>query len=224
MSIFFPRRSARSRMATRRPRFPASMAHIRPAAPPPRMSASNLCIAEKRTSAAKAASILLLLAARLEAAPFQSCAEIFPSRSDHVEQTQARQAVLLQQALVDVLLLELIDLRARHFAAVGSEVAIGFGADGHDFLVGSRSKKRRKKFFFEYGQTALQVFQARRRFRLPVFTKVAGQVAEGLGNIESDGADRNSGSLRQLRRFQQFGVAAQERGDGVRLKALPRAG
>jgi len=34
---FFPRRSARSRTATRRPRLPASMAHINPAAPPPRI-------------------------------------------------------------------------------------------------------------------------------------------------------------------------------------------
>src|SRR5579872_3187200 len=40
--IFFPQRSERSRRATRRPRFPASMAHIRPAAPPPRIRTSKV--------------------------------------------------------------------------------------------------------------------------------------------------------------------------------------
>lgn len=39
--IFFPIFSARSSKATRRPRFPASMAHIIPAAPAPRMITSN---------------------------------------------------------------------------------------------------------------------------------------------------------------------------------------
>src|SRR6476661_725665 len=42
MRIFFPSRSACSRTATRRPRLPASMAHISPAAPPPRIRASNV--------------------------------------------------------------------------------------------------------------------------------------------------------------------------------------
>src|SRR5579864_1647149 len=42
MRIFFPCRSARSRTATRRPRLPASMAHSRPAAPSPSITASNL--------------------------------------------------------------------------------------------------------------------------------------------------------------------------------------
>src|SRR5580704_1879211 len=39
--IFLPQRSARSRTATRRPRLPASIAHIRPAAPPPITMASK---------------------------------------------------------------------------------------------------------------------------------------------------------------------------------------
>src|SRR5580698_7572420 len=43
MRIFLPQRSARSSTATLRPRLPASMAHIRPAAPPPMMSASKEC-------------------------------------------------------------------------------------------------------------------------------------------------------------------------------------
>src|ERR1700682_297606 len=39
--IFLPRRSICSSTATRRPRLPASIAHIRPTAPPPRTSASK---------------------------------------------------------------------------------------------------------------------------------------------------------------------------------------
>src|ERR1700730_15885715 len=42
--VSFPSRSARSRTAPRRPRLPASMAHINPAAPPPRIRASYLWI------------------------------------------------------------------------------------------------------------------------------------------------------------------------------------
>jgi len=37
----------------------------------------------------------------------------------HVKQAEARQAVLFQKALVDVLLLQLVDLRRRHLAAIG---------------------------------------------------------------------------------------------------------
>ena len=40
IKIFLPMRSARSNSRTRLPRFPASMAHIRPAAPAPRMMTS----------------------------------------------------------------------------------------------------------------------------------------------------------------------------------------
>src|SRR5208283_6101591 len=43
MRIFLPMRSACSRTATRRPRLPASMAHNRPAAPPPITRTSNFC-------------------------------------------------------------------------------------------------------------------------------------------------------------------------------------
>src|SRR6266849_5916858 len=41
ISIFLPTRSARSSTATRRPRLPASIAHISPAAPAPRMIPSK---------------------------------------------------------------------------------------------------------------------------------------------------------------------------------------
>src|ERR1039458_1018505 len=42
MRIFLPMRSACSRTATRRPRLPASIAHINPAAPAPRIMASKV--------------------------------------------------------------------------------------------------------------------------------------------------------------------------------------
>ena len=43
----------------------------------------------------------------------------------HVEQAQPRKPILLQQPLVDVLLQQLIDLRARHLAAIWRQFAIG---------------------------------------------------------------------------------------------------
>jgi hypothetical protein len=55
----------------------------------------------------------------------------------HVKQTEPRQTVLFQQALVDVLLLQLIDLCSGHFPAIGSEIAVGFGADRDELFIGS---------------------------------------------------------------------------------------
>src|SRR5437588_1607490 len=94
--IFLPRRSACSITATRRPRLPASMAHISPAAPPPMTIASNVWLT-----------------------------------SSHVEKAQARQAILFQQALIHVLLVQLFDLRPGHLSAIGGKIAIGIGANGH---------------------------------------------------------------------------------------------
>ena len=55
----------------------------------------------------------------------------------HVEQTQAWEMVFFQQALVDVLFLQLVDLGCGHSAAEGREIAVGFGVDGDDFFVRS---------------------------------------------------------------------------------------
>ena len=46
----------------------------------------------------------------------------------HVEQAQPRHAMLLQQALVNVLLLQLRDLRRAHLTAIGRQIAVGIGA------------------------------------------------------------------------------------------------
>src|SRR5580700_8682321 len=111
MRIFLPRRSARSSTATRRPRLPASMAHINPAAPPPRMSASREWVIT----------------------------------GSHVEQAEARQAVFIQKALVDVLLLQLLDLGRGHFSAVGREFAIGLRADRDDVFIRRGGEQRSEK-------------------------------------------------------------------------------
>ncbi len=46
----------------------------------------------------------------------------------HIEQTQPRHAILLQQPLVNVLLVQLLDLRRGHLAAIGRKIAIGLRA------------------------------------------------------------------------------------------------
>jgi len=55
----------------------------------------------------------------------------------HVKQAQARQMIFFQQTLVNILLLQLVDLRPGHFAAIGSEVTLGFGADADYLLIRS---------------------------------------------------------------------------------------
>jgi hypothetical protein len=57
------------------------------------------------------------------------------NHESHIEQAEAREVVFFQQALVNVLFLELLDLRRGHLAAIRGEVAIGLRADGHDLFV-----------------------------------------------------------------------------------------
>jgi hypothetical protein len=57
------------------------------------------------------------------------------NHESHVEQAEAREVVFFQEALVNVLFLELFDLRRGHLAAIRGEVAIGLRADGHDLFV-----------------------------------------------------------------------------------------
>src|SRR5208282_60986 len=111
MRIFLPRRSACSSTATRRPRLPASMAHIRPAAPPPRMSASKewvifqlrIVINSSFPQGLKPTFIVELYAALKR----RSCTLPLASvKRLHIKQAQARQVVFFQKALVDVLFLE----------------------------------------------------------------------------------------------------------------------
>ena len=57
-------------------------------------------------------------------------------RTSHIKKAEARNAIFLQQALVHVLSLQLFDLRPRHFTPIRNQVAVRFGADGNDLLVG----------------------------------------------------------------------------------------
>jgi hypothetical protein len=56
----------------------------------------------------------------------------------HIKKAETRQLVMFQQALVDVLLLQLIDLRSWHFATIRGEFTIGFGANRDQFVVRGR--------------------------------------------------------------------------------------
>jgi len=138
----------------------------------------------------------------------------------HIKQAQAWKTVFFQQALVDVLLLQLIDLSARHFAAVGREVAVGFGADGDDFFVRCGSEQDREELFFEHGQTALEVFEARWRFAFDF----GSELAQSLGGIEGGGFRGDAASLRKFCGVECIRVATQERSDYFGLEALARAG
>ena len=51
----------------------------------------------------------------------------------HVEEAEARQGVGFEQALLEELLLDLLDLDGLHLAAVGGELAVGLGAEGGEF-------------------------------------------------------------------------------------------
>src|SRR5215472_16291424 len=56
--------------------------------------------------------------------------------SRHIEQTQSREPVLLEQLFVDVLLEQLVDLRGGHLASIGSQFAVRLCADADQVLVG----------------------------------------------------------------------------------------
>src|SRR5215471_17414901 len=151
--IFLPNLSARSRTATRRPRFPASIAHINPAAPPPRISASN---------------------------------EWVTSRS-HVKQAEPGKAVVPEQSLVDVLLLKLLDVRRRHFPAVGSEIAVRLRTNCDQFLVRSSRQQHGKDFFLQNRQPAFQILQP----GWPLRAGLSRQLAQCLGCLAKQWLGRN---------------------------------
>src|ERR1700730_5239550 len=155
MRIFFPTRVACSTTATRRPRLPASIAHIRPAAPPPRIKTSN---------------------------------EWITGRS-HVEQAEPWQVVLFQQPLVDVLLLQLIDLRRRHFAAIRCKFSVSLGAHYYHLFVLRSGEQSGEEFFFEHRPVTLQVFES--WHRLLIFHLIC-QFAEGTRSLRCGSAHGNS--------------------------------
>src|SRR5271157_3889643 len=83
----------------------------------------------------------------------------------HVEQTQARNMILVQQPLVDVLLVKLFDLRSAHLATVRRKVAIGFGTHLKQGLVSSSGEQGGEKLLLRNRQSTFQVFHLHRRSR-----------------------------------------------------------
>ena len=51
----------------------------------------------------------------------------------HVEEAEARKCVGFEQALLQELLLDLLDLDGLHLAAIGGELAVGLRAEGGEF-------------------------------------------------------------------------------------------
>src|SRR5579862_9581029 len=131
------------------------MAHIRPAAPPPRMTASNAWVTVDRVPQGESPALFLYRRRDAES-PLHASLLL---RELHVKQAQARQSVFFQQAFVNILLLQLVDLHAGHFAAVESKIAVGVRTNGDDFLVRCRGEQRREKLFFQHRESSLQVFQ-----------------------------------------------------------------
>ncbi len=68
------------------------------------------------------------------------CVEGMGHGRSHVEQAETGKSVFFQKPLLHVLLLQLIDLRRRHFSAIGSEFTVRLGANGNNLLIGSRSQ------------------------------------------------------------------------------------
>ena len=61
------------------------------------------------------------------------CVEGMDHGKSHIKQAEAGKTVLFQKALVDILLLQLVDLYPGHFPTVGSKIAVSFGANRDDF-------------------------------------------------------------------------------------------
>ena len=80
----------------------------------------------------------------------------------HVEQAQPRQAVLIQDSLVNVLLVKLLDLCCRHLAAIRRQVAIGLGAHLQQGFIRSGGKQGSEKFLLRDRQPSLKVFHLHR--------------------------------------------------------------
>ena len=66
---------------------------------------------------------------------------------------------MLQEALVDELLLDLAELHGTHAAAVGGEVAGGFGFEAQEDLFGDMGGESSEELLFDRGQVALEILK-----------------------------------------------------------------
>ena len=106
---------------------------------------------------------------------------------------------------MQILLLELLDLRRCHFAAVGGEFAVGLRTDGNHIRIGRGGQQNGKQFFFEYREMALQVFEPGRGFG----SEVVGEIAEGLGCIASYGLWSDAFARWENGNSETLGIAAE---------------
>ena len=65
---------------------------------------------------------------------------------------------------MQVLLLQLVDLRGRHLATIGTQFAIGLGANRKRCRLGRGRKQHRKQLFFQHGEPP---FRSSRRGKVP---------------------------------------------------------
>ena len=117
---------------------------------------------------------------------------------------------------MDILLEQLIDLRSRHFAAIGGEVAIGFSPNRDDLFVGRGRQKRGKQLLFQHRETALQVFEA----AAGLFFDLLGQIAQRVSGFQTYAWSRHAAALGQLRGFNLIGIATEKRRNSRWLESL----
>src|SRR5215470_4824594 len=72
----------------------------------------------------------------------------------HIEEAEPGDGVAFEEALANVLLVQLLDLRGHHISAIRSEVAVGFGANVDQVFVWSCGHQYSEELFFEHGQAA----------------------------------------------------------------------
>ena len=92
--------------------------------------------------------------------------------------------VFLEQPLVDELLLDLAQLHGSHAAAVGGEIARGFGFELQQEFFGDVGGQGGEELFFERGEVALQVFEAGRA--------AVGQVGDDGAQAECKSGERGA--------------------------------
>src|SRR6202140_2463645 len=71
------------------------------------------------------------------AAAENQCVEGMDHRQSHIKQAEARKLIFFQQSFVDILLLQLVDLRPGHLRSVWSKIAVGLSANVDDIFVWS---------------------------------------------------------------------------------------
>jgi hypothetical protein len=83
----------------------------------------------------------------------------FGSLLAHVEQAEARQAIVDEQLLLDKLIFDLAELHGAHAGAIGSQFARGVLFHADEQIFGSGGADGREEFFFKDRETEFEVFK-----------------------------------------------------------------